>query len=187
MNYMAIKNSKQPQLRILVTLTIVLVSAQLINTITGYWLNQHWGLLPRYISGLPGIVTSPFLHGNWVHLFANLPVLLVLSALVMWDSTQRYLKVSLFIILGSGLLVWMLGRTAIHIGASGWIFGLWAWLMMRAFYQRNFRNIAIAIGLALFYGSAFLWGLLPKEGVSFEGHLAGLVCGGVAAYWMYRK
>ena len=184
---MAIKKLNSQPLCILVTLTIILVSVQLMNIISGYWLNQHWGLLPRYISGLPGIVISPFLHGNWAHLFANLPVLLVLSALVMWDSVERYFKISLFIILGSGLLVWLLGRTAIHIGASGWIFGLWAWLMKRAFYQRKFRNFAIAIGLALFYGGAFLWGLLPKAGVSFEGHLSGLICGGMAAYWMYRK
>ncbi len=182
------KNNRQWQkcLSILVFIAISMIVIQIINMISGGKLGLSFGLWPRHISGLSGIVFAPWLHGNWAHVFANLPVLLILSALVMWDSIARYIKTSLFIILGGGVLVWLFGRNSIHIGASGWLFGLWAYLLIRAFFQHSLRNLIIGMGVLFFYGSLW-WGLLPKDGVSVESHLAGAFCGVLMAYFDQKK
>ena len=174
------------RLSFLVIIAVTMIVVQLVNMISAGRLGLSFGLWPRHIRGLTGIVFAPWLHGSWTHLFANLPVLLILSALLMWDSVVHYVKTSLFIILGGGLLVWVFGRNSIHIGASGWLFGLWAYLLTRAFFQHSLRNIVISMGVLFFYGSLW-WGLLPKDGVSVESHLAGALCGVLMAYFDRKK
>ncbi|CDH00454.1 Similar to putative membrane protein (fragment) [Xenorhabdus bovienii str. feltiae Moldova] len=106
------------RLSILIGLTAILIFVHLISTLTGSALN-HFGIIPRYFQGLIGIPLSPFLHGSWKHLFSNLPALLMLSTLLMTHSIRYYVLASLFIIFMEGTLVWLFGRTSIHIGASG--------------------------------------------------------------------
>lgn len=168
------------RLIIFVAFLLVMVLIQLINSLAQYTLN-NFGLLPRTFIGLRGIIFAPFLHGSWSHLFSNLIVLLVLGILAMLNNAKDFLKVSIFVIIGGGALVWIFGRSYLHVGASGWIFGLWSWLLARAIFQRNFLNIIISITVFFFYGG--LWfGFLPKEGVSFESHIAGTICGIWMAY-----
>lgn len=168
------------RLIIFVAFLVVMVLIQLINSLAQYTLN-NFGLLPRTFIGLRGIIFAPFLHGSWSHLFSNLIVLLVLGVLAMLNNAKDFLKASIFVIIGEGALVWIFGRSYLHVGASGWIFGLWSWLLARAIFQRNFLNIIISITVFFFYGG--LWfGFLPKEGVSFESHIAGAICGIWMAY-----
>lgn len=179
-------NRIQQQLFILAAVAFMMIGAQLVNAMTGGQIARDWGLWPRHISGLPGIALAPWLHGSWRHLWSNLPVLLIFSGFAMWGSPSRYIKTSAFIILGSGLLVWLFGRNSIHVGASGWLFGLWAWLIARAIFQRNMTNIIIAVVMLILYGGLW-WGLLPtSQAISVESHLAGALCG-VAAAWLYRR
>ncbi|MEY0452487.1 rhomboid family intramembrane serine protease [Proteus terrae] len=103
-------------------LTIILVLLQLINSLLPISLLQ-WGIIPRTGEGLIGIFIAPFIHGSWSHLFSNLLPLLILSFLSMTQSLREYVLSSIFIIIVSGLLVWIFGRSAVHVGASGWIFG----------------------------------------------------------------
>lgn len=173
------------RLYVLATLAAVMIGVQVANAITGGKLAHTWGIWPRHFSGLTGIILAPWLHGSWGHLFSNLPGLLVFSAISMWPSIRRFILLSAWIILASGTLVWIFGRNSIHIGASGWLFGLWAWLIVRAFYQRNFSNIGIALIIVIFYGGMG-WGLLPHQGVSVESHISGALCGALAA-WVYHK
>ncbi|EQB99628.1 hypothetical protein B738_16498 [Photorhabdus temperata subsp. temperata M1021] len=145
-------------LRILIGLAVILIITQLLDTLTGSALS-NFGIIPRYAQGLIGIPLSPFLHGNWEHLFSNLPVLLVLSALLMTHSIRYYVQASLFIIFVEGTLVWLFGRTAIHIGASGWIFGLWGLLLANAFFLRRAKDFFFAILVFVYYGG-IVFGLL---------------------------
>ncbi|OTA19048.1 rhomboid family intramembrane serine protease [Xenorhabdus beddingii] len=173
------------RLYILIGLASILIIIQLINTLTGYALN-NFGIIPRYAQGLIGIPLSPFLHGSWLHLFSNLPVLLVLSALLMTHSIRYYVLASLFVIFLEGTLVWLFGRTAMHVGASGWIFGLWGLLLANAYFLRRGKDLFFAILVVLYYGGAAL-GLFPwQQGISTEGHIFGAIAGLVFS-WLTKK
>jgi membrane associated rhomboid family serine protease len=148
---------------------------QVLNTLSGYSFNG-FGLLPRTLRGLPGIGLSPFLHGSWLHLMGNLLPFMVLSAMVLSEGVRRYLTASVLIILLGGGLVWLFGRASFHVGASGWVFGLWVYVLARAWYRHSWGNLAMAVVALVFY-SGMVWGFVPRYGVSFESHLAGALAG----------
>ncbi|MCK6187932.1 rhomboid family intramembrane serine protease [Pseudomonas sp. EYE_354] len=158
---------------------LVMVALQLFNVATGYSL-MAFGLVPRTLPGLLGIITSPFLHASFAHLSANLIAFLILGTLVTIEGFHRFVTVSAIIILLGGSLVWLFGFTGIHVGASGWVFGLWAYLLSRAWFHRSWGNLITAGVVALLYGGLIL-GFLPRQGVSFEGHLFGALAGFIAA------
>ena len=140
-------------------------------------------IVPRTSGGLVGIFTAPFVHGGVAHLAANLPPFIVLGALVLRHGQQTFLKTVLFIALGSGLLLWLLGRSAAHMGASGVIFGLFGYLVALAYFSRGMTDVLIAGAVVLVYGS-MLAGIKPaRNGTSFEGHFFGLLAG-VATAWL---
>ncbi|MEM9360832.1 MAG: rhomboid family intramembrane serine protease [Pseudomonadota bacterium] len=85
----------------------------------GYQLNPTFGLLPRHVSGLDGVIGMPLLHGSFEHLISNTPPLFIMGALLSATATRALISVNTIIVLLGGLLVWLLGSTAIHIGASG--------------------------------------------------------------------
>jgi membrane associated rhomboid family serine protease len=158
----------------------IMVSAHVFNWAFNGWLNQ-FGLLPRQLDSLPGIYTAPFLHGSLAHLINNLVGFFIFSSLLFVHSLRHYLWSSFFIITLAGILVWCFGRPALHLGASGWIFGLWSLTIATAWFDRRFINILIALVVIFFYGS-MLWGVLPGDpAVSFESHLFGAFSGAVCA------
>ncbi|MEQ4924696.1 rhomboid family intramembrane serine protease [Proteus hauseri] len=166
-------------------LTITLILLQLIGSILPISLLE-WGVIPRTGEGFIGIFIAPFVHGSWSHLFSNLLPLLILSFLSMTQSLREYITASIFIIIVSGLLVWIFGRNAIHVGASGWIFGLWALLIAHAFTRHKFIDIIIAL-FVLFYYSSMAYGLIPGQlGVSTESHISGVIAGLLYA-WCARQ
>lgn len=157
-------------------LTLVLITVECVNSFTGNALNS-FGILPRTSRGLIGILFAPWLHSDWEHLFSNLPILLILSALLSASSVRYYIISSIYIILSSGFLIWLFARSAIHIGASGWIFGLWALLLARAFTERKILDCVFAILVFIYYGSIAA-GMLPGvPSISFEAHIAGAASG----------
>lgn len=163
------------ELRLLAVLTGSLVLVQLANSFTGGALNV-WGVVPRQVQAIPGILIAPWLHGGWAHLLSNLSGLMILGSLVLLRSRRDFVLASIFIIVGSGGLVWCFGRTGVHIGASGWLFGFWGLLLARAWIDRSLLDLLLAGLVFIFYGG-WLFGLLPRDGVSFEYHLAGASCG----------
>ncbi|MEV0651162.1 rhomboid family intramembrane serine protease [Phytomonospora sp. NPDC050363] len=176
---------KYPRVTLLVALVAILIGIQLINSLTAGEL-IHFGIVPRTLSGLIGILLAPFIHGRWDHLFSNLPPLIILSALLLHRTIKFYLVASLFIIVVGGLMVWLVGRNAVHVGASGWIFGLWGLLIAQGFLRRKFADIAIAL-LVLFYFGAMASGLLPvHQYISTESHIAGALSGILFA-WLINK
>ncbi|MDX7991762.1 rhomboid family intramembrane serine protease [Xenorhabdus littoralis] len=173
------------RLYILANLTLMLITIQLINSFTGYALNK-FGIIPLHVQGLIGIPLSPFLHGSWMHLFNNLPALLVLSALLMTHSVRYYVLASLFIIFVEGVLVWLFGRHYMHIGASGWICGLWGLLLANAYFLRRAKDFFFAVLVLIYYGW-IVFGLFPlQSGISTEGHIFGAIAGLVFS-WLTKK
>ena len=160
-------------------LAVFMVALQLLNVATGYSL-MAFGLIPRTVQGLFGILTSPFLHASFAHLGANLIAFVVLGTLVMAEGLNRFITVSAIIILLGGSLVWLFGFTGVHVGASGWVFGLWAYLLSRAWFHRSWSNLLVAGVVAVFYGGLIM-GFVPRQGISFEGHLFGALAGFIAA------
>jgi membrane associated rhomboid family serine protease len=148
---------------------------------------QAYGLRPRELDGLAGIACMPFLHGSWGHLFANTVPLVVLLILLA-GSQAHAISVTLGLIVTSGLLLWVFGRSAIHIGASGLVYGLVAFLIASGLFERRLFSLLIAVVVGGLYGSSMLWGVLPIAGthVSWDGHLAGAVAGVLLSYAMTR-
>jgi membrane associated rhomboid family serine protease len=172
--------------KVLLVLTVLLVGIHVVNAVLeGYFF--RFGIVPKDTESLPYVLTAPFIHGNWPHLINNLIGLWVFSTLCMLRGVQFYLKSSFLIIILTGLLVWCFGRSASHIGASGWLFGLWSLAIATAWFDRRFLNIVIAVVVVLFYGGMIV-GVLPGEAhVSFESHLFGALAGVAVAYLMSRK
>ena len=166
-------------------LVVFMVVIQLLNSSLGYRLNS-FGLIPRTLEGVPGIVISPFLHGSFAHLAANLVPFVLLGALVMVEGLKRFALVSLIIILLGGAGVWLLGFRGIHIGASGWVFGLWAYILARAWFLRSWSSL-LAASAVMFLYSGLIFGFIPRAGVSFEGHIAGALAGFIAAKLLFSR
>ena len=131
--------------------------------------------------GLRGILLSPLLHGSVSHLLSNTLPLLVLGGFVALRGTRTLTALSLFVVVLGGLLVWIVGRPAVHIGASGLVFGYFGYLVAQGWYERSFVSIAVAVVVLLLYGG-IIFGALPQGGfISWEGHLFGLIAGALAA------
>jgi len=142
---------------------------------------EHFGLRPRTMDGLIGIFTMPFLHGNWDHLASNTFPLAIFGTLVMLRGLERFLAVTAVIVATSGVAVWLVARSSIHIGASGLIFGYLGYLMSIGFWERKLGPILLSLAVGFLYGG-MLWGVLPGQpGVSWEGHLFGFLGGVLAA------
>ncbi len=163
---------------------IVAVWAISLIQLSGLSFNLIPMLLPRTLSGLPGILTMPFLHGSLPHLLSNTLPLIVFSALISLKGNAYFIKVSVLIVLISGMLLWMFGRSSFHIGASGLIFGYFGFLLVRMFYSPSLSSILISLGVFVFYGG-IIFGVLPQGGrVSWEGHLFGFIAGLLVAKMM---
>lgn len=154
---------------------------QLLNMILGYRLNVL-GIYPRNPLGLVGIFCSPFLHGNFNHLFFNTIPLFIFANFMLLMGLQVFYCSSIVIIILSGLGVWLFGRKALHIGASSVIMGYWGYLIANAFYQPAAMSIIFAI-VSVYYFGGLIFALLPgKAGVSVEGHIFGFIAGIAATY-----
>ena len=152
-----------------------------VNWATGYQLNLAFGLIPREVEGLDGILGMPLLHGGFEHLLANTPPLAVMGALLAATATRALLAVNAVIVAVGGALVWLFGSAAIHIGASGLVFGWFGFLVARGLVDRSPVTLGVAAVVGVLYG-AMLWGVLPgRAGVSWEAHLFGFVAGAAAA------
>ncbi len=142
---------------------------------------QENGILPREVDGLDGILWAPFLHGTWAHLLANSLPLLVLGGLVAIWGARRWLVVTLIVMVLGGAATWALARFGNHIGASGLVFGYFGFLVGAVFYERKIWPILLATVAILLFGSAIVSGVVPTQGVSWEGHVFGGLAGLVAA------
>ncbi|MEV0086800.1 rhomboid family intramembrane serine protease [Saccharopolyspora sp. NPDC050642] len=145
-----------------------------------------YGIEPRDVDGLGGIVWAPLLHAGWGHLWANTLPFLVLGWLVLAGGLRQFIAVTATVWIVGGIGTWLVGAPGVHVGASGVIFGWMVYLLLRGFFQRSFAQILVAVVL-FFYWGGMLWGVLPGQpGISWEGHLFGAL-GGVLAAWLVAR
>ena len=154
---------------------------EVLNGSVDHALNVY-GLEPRVTSGLIGIPVSPFLHGSYLHVQSNAVALLALGTLAVIRSGTRFPWICLIIILVGGVGVWLFGRPAIHVGASGVVFGLFGYLLARGVIDFSILSVFVALVVAVVFGWMVVSGVVPtNEYVSWEGHLCGLAAGALAA------
>ena len=138
-------------------------------------------LTPRRLDGLAGVIGMPFVHGSLWHLVANTMSLIPLAAIVLFRGVRYYLVTVAWIIVVGGLAVWLFGREAVHVGASGVVFGLVGFLVVRGLYERALTSLMASLAVVLLYGGT-IWGIMPQGGgVSWEAHLFGLLAGAATA------
>jgi membrane associated rhomboid family serine protease len=146
----------------------------------------RFGIFPQTFSGLRGILFSPFIHGDWSHLFSNSLPFLILGFLMLYSYRKVAFKAFVFIYLASGLMVWLTGRPAYHIGASNLVYGFAFFLFFSGIFRRDIQSIAMSLLVTFVYGS-IVWGIFPLDWhISWEGHLMGGLAGAFMAY-VYRK
>lgn len=163
------------------SLVAILWGIHCLNALSQYRLSRL-GIYPRHPIGLIGIAFAPWLHGDFNHLFFNSIPLAVLGAFLLTGGMSLFLQVTFFIALVSGLLLWLIGRPGVHIGASGLIMGYWAYVVANAFNHPSMVTIILAL-LSLYYFGGLFMSLLPGEkGVSWEGHVCGFIAGILAVY-----
>jgi len=156
------------------------------NLFTGYQLNS-WGILPRHLNGLSGIIFSPFLHGSFIHLISNSVPLFVLAALTYIGHKSRLHWVIIIGLAIGGLGTWLFGSASYHIGASGLVFAFWGYLIAYAWFKGDIKSILVA-SITLFLYGGLLFSLLSVQlNVSFSSHLFGFLAGVVAAYVLSRN
>lgn len=156
--------------------------------ILSYWLPlQHFGIIPRTEIGLIGILSAPFLHGSLPHLTGN-SVSFVVFALIFsaLNEKNQWPKMIVMALL-TGALTWLMARDANHIGASGLIFAMFAYLIFAGWFSRQLRYILIAVLVIFLYGG-MIYGVLPgRVGVSWESHLFGFISGIFVAWYSHGK
>jgi membrane associated rhomboid family serine protease len=147
-----------------------------------------FGIRPREVDGLFGVLFAPFLHVGFQHLIANTIPFVILGWFVLLRETWHFLAVSAVVIVLGGLGVWLFGQSgSVHIGASGLVFGYLGYLMLGGWFERRFTTILGSLFVGVLYGGLVL-GVLPgTPGVSWEGHLFGFLSGVLMAWLLARR
>lgn len=160
-------------------LVVLIWAIHLVQWLTGFNLGLLGAVYPRETDGLLGIFTSPLLHADLGHIMANTPPLFVMSVILLFFYRSVAVPAFLLIYFLTGVAVWALARSGPHVGASGVIYGLVAFVFWTGIFRRNLKSIVLALLVLFYYGSLFL-GIVPaagKETVSWESHLLGGLVG----------
>ncbi|MEI6695948.1 MAG: rhomboid family intramembrane serine protease [Bacteroidota bacterium] len=157
-----------------------------------FMLHTHFdflGIYPLKLEGLPGILFSPFIHADMNHLYANSIPLLVLSTALFYFYKEIGFKIFVYIYLTTNTWVWIIARPAWHIGASGIIYGLAAFIFVSGIVRKNTRLMALSMFVIFIYGG-LVWGIFPnnfQQEISWESHLMGLIAGVVYAIYFKKE
>lgn len=156
---------------------------QVANLLMDFQLSRY-GIVPREVSHLTGIIFAPFLHWSMPHIIGNTIPFVILGFLV--HKAKQLIFVSLFVWLVGGLAVWLLARGATHAGASGVIMGYFGFLISHAFFTRSLRSIIVSVLAVLLYGGIVFSLLDFRSHISFEGHIFGFLAGVASAWYLGR-
>ena len=183
----ALKREFRTQIVILGGLLASFVLIELVDQVVFQGRLDAWGVRPREIAGLVGILLAPFLHGGFAHLLANALPFAVLGWLIVARDIRDFFLVSLVVLVTGGLGTWAIGAPgSVHVGSSGLIFGYFAFLLTAGWFERRIGPVIVSVLVFLSYGG-LLFGLLPgTPGVSWPMHLFGFVGGVIAARLLAR-
>jgi membrane associated rhomboid family serine protease len=168
-------------------LVVAMWALEAVDAIAGHRLDQY-GIEPRDGDGLVGVVAAPFLHDGFGHLAANTVPFAAMGFVIALKGALRLAAVTAVVMLVGGLGTWLVAPAGtIHIGASGVVFGFATYLLSRGVFNRDLLEIAVGVVVALVWGGVLLGGLVPQEGISWQGHLFGAIAGVVAARLLARN
>jgi len=181
------RQTQREGIRLLLGIVLVMWIVEVINTIDSNGLRTD-GIYGRNVGHLWGILTAPFIHGSFAHLIGNTIPFLFLGLIVALRGAARLALVTLIVILVGGLGTWLVAPSNVPtIGASGVVFGYAAYLFARGFFNRSVVEVLIGVVVGVIWGGALLASLVPHSGISWQGHLFGLVGGVVAAAVLRRE
>ncbi|WP_328520846.1 rhomboid family intramembrane serine protease [Kribbella sp. NBC_00359] len=168
--------------KLLVALVGVMWLSEIVDTALHGRLDQY-GIIARDPQGLVGIITAPFLHLGFGHLISNTLPLVTLGLIIAVSGARRLFAVTAMVVVIGGFGTWLISPpNTITIGASGLVFGYAAYLITRGLFNRRLGQVLIGIVVVVVWGSALLGGLLPQDGISWQGHLFGGIAGILAAW-----
>jgi len=174
-------------LLILAAMAALMWIEEVVDAIAGGTLDRY-GIQPRDPDGLTGVITAPFLHGGFDHLISNTVPLLLLGVAIALNGAVRVAAVTAIVAIVGGLGTWLVApANTNHIGASGIVFGYAAYLVARGVFSRKPLQIALGVVVVAVWGTTLLRGLAPADGISWQGHLFGVVGGVVAARLLDRR
>jgi membrane associated rhomboid family serine protease len=172
--------------RLVLAMLAVMWAAWIANALDHYHLDQY-GILPRNVGHLYGILTAPFLHASFSHIFGNTIPFLILGVVIAFAGLRRVVLVTLLSILVSGIGVWLTATSGSPtIGASGVVFGFAAYLVFRGIFSRHLGELLIGLVVGAVFGLSLLADLIPHSGVSWQAHLFGGIGGVLAAALVSR-
>ena len=176
----ASSSTRKRGLLLLAALVSVMWLVEAIDLVAGDL--DAYGIRPRDEEGLPGIAFAPFLHGSFGHLFGNTIALLVLGAVVALGGLRIIALVTVIVALVAGLGTWMVAPAGtLHIGASGITFGYISYLIVRGLYSGSGLHLGAGVIVLAVWGGTLMTGLIPSQGISWQGHLFGALGGILAA------
>ncbi len=169
-------------IKLLVLIVGLMWVSETVDTALNGELDQY-GIVSREPEGLFGILTAPFLHLGFSHLISNTLPLVTLGAIIAVSGALRLFSVTAIVTTVGGLGTWLISPpNTITIGASGLVFGYAAYLIARGIFNRRIGQVLVGVIVVLVWGSALLGGLLPQDGISWQGHLFGGISGVLAAW-----
>lgn len=173
---------------VMLAATAVLWIVQIANAANDYSFDRTVGLRPRQVDGLWGIVTEPFLHTSYGHLFSNTAPFVLVGWVLMLSGLRAWLTVTGIVIVAGGALTWLIAPSGIVVGASGLVFGWLGYLLARAYFSRRFTWIVTAIAVLFFFGT-FLAHLIPSfdSSSSWEANVAGFAAGILAGAVLHPR
>ncbi|MCU0675838.1 MAG: rhomboid family intramembrane serine protease [Myxococcota bacterium] len=169
---------------------LVLWAIEVVNALVGHRLNA-WGILPRRVEGLPGVVLAPLLHASFAHLTANTISLALFGTMIAMRSRAELAFVTIGGALVAGIGTWLFGSLfgplGMHVGASGVVFAYFGYLLAIGIFERRLGSVIVSVLMLLVFGG-MLYGVLPgQRGISWEGHLFGFLGGVILARTVGRR
>jgi membrane associated rhomboid family serine protease len=181
------ENRRGDGLRIVAGMAALMWLVEALDALDHHGLDQE-GIRPRMLSGLPGIVFSPFLHASLGHLLGNTVPFVVLGMTIALGGATRVIATTVIVALVAGVGTWLTAPGgSVTVGASGIVFGYAAYLVSRGFFTRRLGQLAVGAVVGVVFGGALLWSLIPRSGVSWQDHLFGAIGGLVAARYLAVK
>lgn len=176
------KNRPFDALKIPLIITVAFWVVEFAETIFGFDINE-WGIYPRKFEGIFGIAIAPFLHADFSHLLSNSTSFLLLGFSILFFFPRIGQSVFINIYVLTGLGVWLFGRSAYHIGASGLVYGFASFLFFSGLFRKDIKSTMISLSVAFLYGG-MLYGIFPNDPkISFESHLIGAIVGLTTAFY----